>query len=499
MNKRYIFLLIFFCCTQLLIAQTDSVYYGINLSGAEQGNSYYPSTYPTTDILDYYKSKNFTLIRLPISWERIQPTLGGALDSVELGKLISYIDAISNRNMKVIIDIHNYARYNGNIISPITGVFVSYFQDLWVKLASQLKSKTCIWGYDIMNEPHDMTPFVSWRDIAQLAISSIRKVDTNTSIIVGGDSWSSAERWTTYSDSLKTLVDPNNNLIFEAHCYFDNDASGTYKNSYDAEGATISTGVKRVKPFVDWLASNHLKGFVGEYGIPNNDSRWLNVLDTFLVYLKANKIGGAYWDCCLLSCDPVGNVDGVQIPVLVKFTTNNSQIDTATLTLSSHNVNITSNLNSSTSINVISNTSWKASTDQTWLTISPNITIIGNATLQIIASQNFGDARTATITIESNGLTSQTITVVQSSIISLTSSITEDSIFIYPNPATSSFTVSSEDNAIVEIYSTTYQLVRRIKVSSKDCIPLSDFTSGLYIVKIITKNEVAIKNLVIKH
>ena len=35
--------------------------------------------------------------------------------------------------------------------------------------------------------------------------------------MVGGNDWSSAERWIEQSDTLKFLKDPANNLAFEAH------------------------------------------------------------------------------------------------------------------------------------------------------------------------------------------------------------------------------------------------------------------------------------------
>lgn len=70
-----------------------------------------------------------------------------------------------------------------------------------------------------MNEPHDLAPETKWFDMAQASINAIREVDTNTLIMVGGNDWSSAERWIEQSDTLKFLKDPANNLAFEAHVY----------------------------------------------------------------------------------------------------------------------------------------------------------------------------------------------------------------------------------------------------------------------------------------
>ena len=319
--KKIILFLSLLCVSLVQMAQSDSTYFGVNLSGAEW-DSY--EQYPSISQLDYYKSKGIMLIRLPIKWERLQTTLSGEIDAIELQSLLHIVDAVASRNMKVLVDVHNYARYDATIIGE--GPTIADAVDLWVKLATQLKSKTCIYGYDIMNEPHDMPSTIAWKNIAQAIITGIRTIDTSTTIFVEGDSWASAERWPTNSDNLKSLVDPSNNLVFEAHCYFDNNASGTYVNSYDADGVTINTGLNRVKPFVDWIKKNNLKGFLGEYGVPSDDPRWLTVLDTFLAYLKANKIGGTYWSGGAfdsgysLSCEPdyLGN-DAPQMALLEKY------------------------------------------------------------------------------------------------------------------------------------------------------------------------------------
>ena len=143
--------------------------------------------------------------------------------------------------------------------------------------------------------------------------------------MVSGDSWSSAERWPEFSANLKNLVDPSKNLVFQAHIYFDKDASGAYRKSYDEEAASPETGIKRAEPFLQWLKENNLKGFVGEYGVPDDDPRWLQTLDNFLAYLKKNGINGSYWAAgpwwgkYRLAIEPKDNTDRPQMPVLIKY------------------------------------------------------------------------------------------------------------------------------------------------------------------------------------
>ncbi|MFX9023818.1 cellulase family glycosylhydrolase, partial [Acinetobacter baumannii] len=77
-----------------------------------------------------------------------------------------------------------------------------------------------------------------------------------------------------YSDYLKFLKDPSDNIMYSAHCYFDEDRSGRYAKSYESSGANPMTGVERIKPFIDWCNANNKKAFVGEFGIPKTDDRW---------------------------------------------------------------------------------------------------------------------------------------------------------------------------------------------------------------------------------
>ena len=145
-------------------AQNPALMYGVNLAGAEFG-TVFPGTagtnyfWPTNAELTYYNTKGLKLIRLPIKWERIQPTMNAALDATELGRLTAFIDYANNLGMYVVVDLHNYGRRNINYTDYIIGsqtVPVANVKDCWTRLATALKTKSNIYGYGIMNEPHDM-------------------------------------------------------------------------------------------------------------------------------------------------------------------------------------------------------------------------------------------------------------------------------------------------------------------------------------------------------
>lgn len=314
--------------------------FGVNLSGAEFGSNVpgqhqQDYSYPLVTDLDYFKSKGMRLIRLPFKWERVQPQMNGPLDPVELKRLTDFIDAAAEREMLIIPDVHNFARrvVNGNTeVIGSAAVPTTAFVDFWAKLTDVLKDRENIWAYGIMNEPYSMPSPTAWFNIIQPVITKIRTIDTRTPILVGGDSYSSAERWPNVSDNLKNLVDPSDKLIYEAHVYFDDTSGGVYDQNYDDEKATAQTGVNRIRPFVEWLKTNQKQGFIGEYGIPDDDSRWLIVLDYMLQYMKDNCINGTYWSAgprwgsYKLAIQPVNGQDRPQMQVLKNYLVTDPEI-----------------------------------------------------------------------------------------------------------------------------------------------------------------------------
>ena len=298
---------------------------GVNLAGAEfgTGNRYgYDYIYPNSAELDYYKAHGIELVRLPFKWERMQPTLGGSLDSAELQRLTTFLSAAQARGIEVTLDVHDFGRYGGKVIGS-TDVPIASFADFWTKLASAVKGFANIWGYDLMNEPHNMNG--QWAAAAQAAVNGIRTVDTTHTILVEGDAWSTASTWQAYNANLN-VNDPAHKLMYEAHQYFDANNSGTYTQSYDQQGAYATIGVDRLAPFVTWLQQHGAQGFIGEFGVPGNDPRWLTVLDNFVAAMQASGLSGTYWaggpwwGNYALSIEPSNGQDKPQMDVLEKYT-----------------------------------------------------------------------------------------------------------------------------------------------------------------------------------
>jgi len=173
------------------------------------------------------------------------------------------------------------------------------------------------------NEPHDTGGL--WPATAQAGATAIRQVDHVHTIIVEAEYYSAASTWTVYNENLN-VSDPDNNLVYSAHEYFDADASGTYTGTYDTEGAYPTIGVDRATPFVNWLQRHGFRGYFGEYGVPRDDARWLVVLDNFLTYIDAAGLDGTYWvggpffenDRTSIDPDPMTGQDAPQLATLVR-------------------------------------------------------------------------------------------------------------------------------------------------------------------------------------
>jgi endoglucanase len=280
---------------------------GVNLAGAEFGENTFPGTlgkeytFNSEKSFQYFSAKSLGLLRVPVRWERLQPALRGPLNRDYLNLLKSNSAWALASGAQIVVDIHNFGRYKINGQELIIGngqVSAADLADLWVKLSAEFRDDLGVYAYGLMNEPHDMGAG-DWKSISQTVLSAIRATGDTKTILVPGDSWSSAEAWPRVHGTNAWINDPSGQFAYEAHTYFDSDNSGSYKMTYDQElgrnPLLAQVGVSRLSNFVDWCAANKVRGFLGEFGVPNTDPRWLSVLDNFLTSLDLSGMDSLYW------------------------------------------------------------------------------------------------------------------------------------------------------------------------------------------------------------
>ncbi len=346
----------------IILAATAAAQYfrGVNVSQAEWGDPLNETemignfTYATAPTFNYFAARGLPFIRLQLKWERLQPVLDGPLDANQLADLQQDIAYAKAAGAVVSICPHNEARYaflesqipdydgtDGACVidnpCPQGGgsiVTADDFVNFWVQMSTTFKDDPTVAAYDLTNEPHDMGT-ANWGQIAQQVLTAIRANGDTKTIMIPGDGWSNATYWTTYNGNNPFIVDPANNYYYEAHEYFDSDFSGSYAETYDQELAAnpnlAVVGVARLLPFVSWCQTNNVPCYLGEFGIPNTDPRWLTVLDNFLAELDKAQMPGTYWaagelwatvptcSCSFLSVEPSNNftTDAEQLPTLL--------------------------------------------------------------------------------------------------------------------------------------------------------------------------------------
>lgn len=273
---------------------------GVNLAGAEFGESVVPGVYeehyiyPAQSEVDYFKSKKMNVIRLPFLWERLQPSLNQGFDQTEFDRLNQFVTEATAKNMYVILDPHNYARYRGNVIGTAQAP-ASAFADLWSRLANTYKGNAYV-IFGLMNEPHTMAT-EDWLTAANAATSAIRDTGASNLILVPGNAWTGASTWsdswygTPNATVLLDFVDPGNNYAIEVHQYFDADHSGK------SPACATTNGAEKLESFTTWLASNNKRGFLGEFAGANN-AACQQAIESALRHIDNNReywLGWTWW------------------------------------------------------------------------------------------------------------------------------------------------------------------------------------------------------------
>ncbi|MDR1120779.1 MAG: cellulase family glycosylhydrolase [Dysgonamonadaceae bacterium] len=305
----------------------ETVMLGINLAsgsgGSNPGRYGTDYRYPKNEDLYYFNAKGIKLIRLPFRWPRVQSEFNGALTTNDITEMHKVVKEAERLGMWVMLDMHDYCEravdgklyeigvaghrnwlgnaWGGWYSDDEPVVTAAHYADVWAKLAVAFADCSNIWGYDLMNEPKSLSMDILFNNY-QMAINAIREKDMQAYISIEGRSYASAAGWASVSDELKNLTDPANKLIYQAHCYFDGNASGTYQGSYDSEvGNNFDARTKgRLDPFINWCAANGKTGMIGEFGVPYNgaeggDPRYMVLIDSVFSYLKQHQMTATYW------------------------------------------------------------------------------------------------------------------------------------------------------------------------------------------------------------
>ncbi|KAF9697944.1 hypothetical protein EKO04_004232 [Ascochyta lentis] len=298
-------------------------YAGINIAGFDFGcstdgscgGSYQdPGANGIAQMKHFATDDKLNVFRLPIGWQHLlNNQLGGSIDATIGSAYDNLVQGCLATGALCIIDLHNYARWNGAIVGQ-GGPTNAEFADVWSKLATKYASEKNI-AFGLMNEPHDLT-MTTWATSVQAAVTAIRKAGaTSQYILLPGTDYTSAGTFVQNSGpALLTVKDADgttSKLIFDVHRYLDSDNSGT-----NAECTTDHVQDSFV-PLATWLRTNGRKAILSEVGGGNTASCEQDVCaaiaslnknsDVYLGYVGWSA--GAFDASYVLSMTPTGSTD----------------------------------------------------------------------------------------------------------------------------------------------------------------------------------------------
>ncbi|KAF3922991.1 Endoglucanase [Dactylellina cionopaga] len=253
-----------------------------NISSAD---NYRQITPPPTSQFQHFKNDGFNTFRVPIGWQSLTPQLGGSLSSGLIGQYDSTLQSCLQTGAYCIIDIHNYARWNGGIVGqggPTDDQLVS----LWTQLAQKYASQQKVW-FGVMNEPHDVN-IQTWANTVQKVVTAIRNAGaTSQNILLPGNNYASAGAFISSgsADALIQVKNPDgttNGLIFDVHKYLDSDNSGTH-----VECVTDNID-SAFRPLSYWLRCKGRQAILSETGGGNVQS-CVTYMNSQLAFLNQNS------------------------------------------------------------------------------------------------------------------------------------------------------------------------------------------------------------------
>ncbi|KAI0639633.1 glycoside hydrolase superfamily [Trametes polyzona] len=226
---------------------------GFDFSVATDGSFTGTGVPPPAAQFTHFANEGANLFRIPFAWQLMTPTVGGPINETFFSIYDRTVQAAlsSGPNVHVIVDLHNYARWNGGIIAQ-GGPTNDQFASIWTQLAAKYGSNERI-IFGIMNEPHDVPNVQTWVDSVQFVVNAVRKAGSKNFLLLPGSSWASAQAFPTEAGPfLVKVTDPlgdTSKLIFDVHKYLDSDNSGTHPDC-------TTDNVDVLKTLVSFLQQN---------------------------------------------------------------------------------------------------------------------------------------------------------------------------------------------------------------------------------------------------
>ncbi|EED79362.1 candidate extracellular endoglucanase from glycoside hydrolase family GH5 [Postia placenta Mad-698-R] len=249
---------------------------------------------PPVSQYTHFSGEGANLYRIPFAWQLMTPTLGGTINSSFFEEYDTTVQAAlsSNSDVYVIVDLHNYARWNGDIIGQ-GGPTNAQFASIWTQLADEYGSNDRI-IFGIMNEPHDLN-VTEWVASVQYVVNAVRSAGSTNYLLLPGSNYSSAQTFPTEAGPyLVDVTDPlggTDKLLFDVHKYLDSDNSGTHSTC-------VTNNTEVLETLVSFLQENgNRQAILSETGGGETSSCYTYLAEE-LAYVQSaypNLVGFSVW------------------------------------------------------------------------------------------------------------------------------------------------------------------------------------------------------------
>ena len=316
------------CVDTVTVASATPIimYRGVNLAGGEfeddakeheaRNGVFLP--FDNDAALFIYKGMN--TFRIPIAWEYFATKDGKNVyrDSAYYTKLNDTIAKLTKRGATVLIDVHNYMRYNAdNVTLDATNTdpegddvikklfdMTSPLANLWTNIIIEFERYSIV--CDVMNAPHHITSYDLGAHLIA-TINAIRRTEKKKRhlLLLPGNYYSALNTWfaspKSNADAYWFAERNEKDEAVQVHMYFDVNGSGQY-----IEGECVNFDAFKSEfddnwaEFKGWVEEKQKQVFVTEFGAPDTPNcrrvvrYFLDALSNF-AYDKNKEYGVIGW------------------------------------------------------------------------------------------------------------------------------------------------------------------------------------------------------------
>lgn len=243
----------------------------------------FKKNYITQDDIKYIKQTGMNSLRIPFHYKMFtdEDYMGVTADQNGFEMIDQVVEWCRQENLYVILDMHDApGGQTGDNIDDSYGypwlmdseVSKVQFCEIWKKVAQHYANDTLILGYDLLNEPiahYFLEEHAHLNDslepLYKRCVDSIRTVDPNHIVLLGGAQWNG--NFNVFKDSKF-----DDKVMYTCHRYW------------------CDTLQSNIQDFVNFRDSVNLPMYMGETG--ENTDQWIAAWTRLM---ERNNIGWHYW------------------------------------------------------------------------------------------------------------------------------------------------------------------------------------------------------------